>query len=162
MPAVHEELDDERWDSHKEKHDNERELAQQRWIAHGNEHAAIAKSLAEYKVQSNEWRGSLTDLRGTFVTKDEQSSAMSQGESVHSAMETKMEAIEKDLQRRYDELRGMIQSEREERRDQQNLRTGEREGISRSTGIIVGSVAFMGTVIGIVVVVVNLLTQVAK
>ena len=90
------ELAKERWHAHRELHSGEKELDNSKWEAHREQHASIARNLAEYKAQSNEWRGSLSDLRASFATK------------------TEIEALETALR-----------NEREERRDQQNLRVGE-------------------------------------
>jgi len=43
-------------------------LANEKWEGHRRDHEAIAKSLAEYKAASNEWRGALSDMRANFAT----------------------------------------------------------------------------------------------
>jgi hypothetical protein len=48
--------------------DNLSALHDERWAAHRSEHAVLADSLATYKTDANEWRSSLSDLRGTFVS----------------------------------------------------------------------------------------------
>jgi anti-sigma factor RsiW len=68
---AHAELAAERWHAHRELHNGERELSEQRWESHAQQHESIARNLAEYKAQSNEWRGSLSDLRATFATRVE-------------------------------------------------------------------------------------------
>ena len=135
---AHEEIARERWAGHREQHAAERELSAQRWTAHDDQHDAIARNLGEYKAQSNEWRGTVSDLRATF------------------APLSRIESLESDMDRRYNELRTALQAEREERRDQQNLRVGAQRGISQGTAIIVGLVGFVGTVLAIVAVVLNL------
>jgi hypothetical protein len=127
-------------DFHNEKHELENKLADEKWRGHEQHHESIARSLTEYKEQSNEWRGSLADLRQTF------------------APIARVDSIEKDIQRRYEELDTRISQEREERRENQNLRTGTQRGITQGTAIIVGSVAFIGTVLSVVVIVVNFLS----
>jgi hypothetical protein len=96
----------ERWDAHAEKHDGEHQLADERWRSHTEQHETIARNLVDYKVQSNEWRGSLADLRATF------------------APISQLDALEAHVDARLTELRNAIATEREERRDQQSLRTG--------------------------------------
>jgi len=137
---AHEEMARERWAGHREQHASEKELSAQRWTAHDDQHETIARNLAEYKAQSNEWRGSLSDLRATF------------------APISRIEGVEADVDRRYNELRTALQAEREERRDQQNLRVGARQGISQGTAIIVGAIGLSATVITVVILVMNLLT----
>ena len=104
--AARRELSVERWKAHREAHDGEKELEGQKWEAHSEQHASIARNLAEYKAQSNEWRGSLSDLRATFASRLE------------------VEGLEGRLSAFREELRAMIATEREERREQQNLRSG--------------------------------------
>ena len=103
---AHAELARERWDAHNEKHRSEHDLAEQKWKGHADQHDSIAKSLVEYKAQSNEWRGSLSDLRATFVSRAE-----------HDALDVRVNQFR-------EELRAAVATEREERREQQNLRTG--------------------------------------
>ncbi len=57
-------LDDERWEAHKL-------LATERWIAHHEVHTSVAEALRDYKRDANEWRSTLTDLRGAFVARAE-------------------------------------------------------------------------------------------
>ena len=109
---------------------------------------SIAHNLAEYKAQSNEWRGTLSDMRSGFVTKDEVKSLLGQAEGTHGSIGAKIEALDGQVERRFDELTKRIDTEREERRDQQNLRTGKEEGISRSAAIIIGALGVVGTVLG--------------
>jgi len=103
---AHAELAKERWDAHHEKHRGEKELAEQKWDSHAAFHESIARSLVEYKVQSNEWRGSLSDLRATFASRAE-----------HDSLDARVTQFR-------EELRALIANEREERREQQNLHTG--------------------------------------
>ena len=136
---AHSELAKERWTAHRELHAGEKELAAQKWEGHEDQHESIARNLSEYKSQSNEWRGSLSDLRATFATA------------------ARVDGLEASMEHRLDELRASIATEREERRDQQNLRTGQEEGISRTTAIILALIAAVGAVLGGIAVVVNLL-----
>ena len=46
-------------------------IAEERWSAHRHQHEAVAESLREYKTDANEWRRTLSDLRGTFIPKAE-------------------------------------------------------------------------------------------
>lgn len=136
---AHAELAKERWEAHAAKHAGEKELAEQKWDAHANQHDSIARNLTEYKAQSNEWRGSLNDLRQTYLPRSEY-------ESAHHALEAVVEALEKALA-----------NEREERRDQQNLRVGQQEGISRTAAIAVTAIGIVGTLLGGFAVLLNIL-----
>lgn len=68
---AHAEIALERWAAHREKHAAENQLHEEKWESHAQQHDSIARNLAEYKAQSNEWRGSLSDLRATFATRVE-------------------------------------------------------------------------------------------
>lgn len=68
---AHEELAGERWSAHREQHAGEKELSKQKWDSHADQHEQLARSLADYKRDSNEWRGSLADLRANFATRIE-------------------------------------------------------------------------------------------
>lgn len=131
--------DQERAEAHAEKHASEKELSESKWAAHREQHDSIARNLAEYKTQSNEWRGSLSDLRLTFANKAD------------------VEALEGRLNAIREELRQAIITEREERRDQQNLRQGQERGVSQSTAIVVGAIAPVATVLTIAVILANVL-----
>jgi len=166
------ELARERIAAHREKHDNERGAletalkAEQRRLeehrvahsdahkahealhstaaqAHEAQHESIAKNLTEYKAQSNEWRGSLADLRATF------------------AQAATVDQLEKSMRDSFDAVNKRIDGEREERREQQNLRAGQQRGVSQSTAIIVGAVGFVGIVLSIVVAVANIMSAAA-
>ena len=115
------------------------QLDEQRWEAHKEQHTAIARNLTEYKSQSNEWRGALSDMRLSFVTKDEIKSLLAQAEGTHTGFEGQFEQLEK-----------LIAAEREERRDQQNLRVGRSAGLSQSAAILLSLLAVGGTMVGIV------------
>jgi len=71
VPGLDDDIGRQRWVAHRELHAGEKELDLQKWEAHREQHSSIARNLTEYKSQSNEWRGSLSDLRGTFATKAE-------------------------------------------------------------------------------------------
>lgn len=96
---AHAELAKERWDAHREQHRGEKELAEQKWDSHREQHASIARNLTEYKAQSNEWRGSLSDLRSSFVTRAEIDGLLGKAEGTHVAMNTRMDALEKIIDR---------------------------------------------------------------
>jgi hypothetical protein len=137
--AQRRELSRERWVAHKELHGSEKQLGDQKWDAHAEQHASIAHNLTEYKAQSNEWRGALSDLRSNFLSRIEYDAA-------HKSLEATVESLEKALA-----------NEREERRDQQNLRTGQEEGISRTAAIVVTAIGIVGTLLGGFAVLLNVL-----
>lgn len=155
--AAHDTLAEERWSGHREKHDAEKELSQQKWDSHTEQHASIARNLTEYKAQSNEWRGSLADLRATFVSNTEVKSLMGQAEGTHEGLLNKIDALDSQIERRFTELSKRIDTEREERRDQQNLRVGQQEGISRTAAIAVSALGVIGTLFGALAILLNIL-----
>ena len=61
-------------------------LANERWDAHKSQHSELANSLRDYKVESNEWRATLSDLRITFIPKAE-------FQSEHRALEAKLSGL---------------------------------------------------------------------
>src|SRR6188472_3660163 len=111
-------LADERWDAHTEKHQSEKELEGEKWSAHRAEHKAIAANLDAYKTEANEWRGTVTDLRSNFVTRAE-----------HDLLATRILEFREELQKG-------LATEREERREQQNVSAGQRQGIQATTGTV--------------------------
>ena len=62
---------DDRLETVKQRQDDHVELAKERSEAHRAVHAAVAESLRDYKVEANEWRQTLQDLRLTFMPKGE-------------------------------------------------------------------------------------------
>jgi len=50
---------------------SQKAIAAEHWLAHDNVHIELARSLSDYKRESNEWRASLADLRNTFLAKSE-------------------------------------------------------------------------------------------
>ncbi len=65
-------------------------LTEERWGNHKDKHADLAAALAEYKVEANEWRNTLNDLRSTFVTDAE-------WKAEHRALLIRMEVTERAL-----------------------------------------------------------------
>lgn len=46
-------------------------LELEHWTSHDRVHIELARSLSEYKRESNEWRATISDLRAAFVLKTE-------------------------------------------------------------------------------------------
>lgn len=46
-------------------------LELEHWTSHDHVHIELARSLSEYKRESNEWRATISDLRAAFVLKTE-------------------------------------------------------------------------------------------
>ena len=46
-------------------------LDDERWRGHAESHKELASNLTNYKSDANEWRATLSDLRGNFLTKSE-------------------------------------------------------------------------------------------
>ncbi len=40
----------------------QRDIQDERWRAHGDAHGELARSLSDYKKESNEWRGTVNDI----------------------------------------------------------------------------------------------------
>jgi hypothetical protein len=58
-------------DSLAERMDGHWRLDDERWVAHREKHTDLAQSLSEYKGAANEWRATLTDVRGTMLSRTE-------------------------------------------------------------------------------------------
>jgi uncharacterized membrane protein YqiK len=127
-----------RWDSHHEAHLAEKEHDATRWQAHREQHDTIARALTEYKAQSNEWRALVSDMRASYATL------------------ARIEEIERHADTLHADLAKAIAIEREERRDQQNLRQGASTGISRGAAIIAGGAAFLVALLSIALMAANL------
>jgi hypothetical protein len=141
------ELLDERHKAHAEEHRIHEH-------AHEREHEATEQAIKTATIgldkrldAMNEFRDQLRDQASTFVRqenfdtfKDERRHALS--------------ALEDANDRRFDELRQLIATEREERRAAE----GVRRGMSATTAIIVTAIGVVGTVLGIIIVGANLLT----
>ena len=54
-----------------ERISSQKAIDREHWLAHDGVHQELARSLIEYKRESNEWRATVSDLRGTFQTKAE-------------------------------------------------------------------------------------------
>ena len=70
------------------ENDGQVALANERWVGHKESHVELARALERSQAAANEWRGSLADLRNTFVTKVEWNAE-------HRALIGRMEAQEK-------------------------------------------------------------------
>lgn len=131
-PRRHRSTEANNWDALDERVDGDERLNEERWASHRREHESIARNLGEYKSTSNEWRGSLADLRATF------------------ASTASVESLETQLRNGLTELRTLIATEREERREQQAARIGRTAGLSQSAAILLALLAAGGTLVGIV------------
>jgi biopolymer transport protein ExbB/TolQ len=121
---------------------------------HKDQHAAENRAVTAATVamdkrldQMNEFREQLRDQATSFVRRETLDAFIV--ERRHA-----LEALGNEIDKRYEELRNLIATEREERRANE----GVRRGMNATTAIIVTAIGVMGTVLGIVVVVVNLLT----
>jgi hypothetical protein len=46
-------------------------LDDERWRSHDRTHVELARNLVDYKRESNEWRGTVSDIRSSFLLKSE-------------------------------------------------------------------------------------------
>ena len=56
-----------RWEGHAQEHEAGERGHERVHAEHDKAHALLAISFATYKVESNEWRASMVDLKGSFV-----------------------------------------------------------------------------------------------
>ena len=139
-------LEDERWEAHDELRKAFDKLADERWSGHRREHDAerdarkVALEAMEKRLDGmNEFRDQLRDQAANFVRIE-----------VLGSLEKQMREAIAALDKRLD-------TEREERRDQQTLKTGQEQGMSRSAAIIVTSVGIVGTLLGAFAILLNIL-----
>lgn len=118
------------------------ELHKQHEVAHAREHAddELALQKAEVSIDKrldtmNEIRAQLRDQAGTFARSEA------------------VQAVDEALDRRYEELRTLIGTEREERRANEGIK----RGMSQTTAVIVAVITVIGTLLGITVILSNLL-----
>lgn len=123
--SAHEQLHRVTETSHREQH-----ISEQRAVE-----AAVA-SMDKRLEGMNEFRESLRDQSQTFARKDA------------------LDALDAQVERRYEELRSLVQTEKEERRGQE----GVKRGMSQTTAVIVGAIGLAATLITIVVLIANFAT----
>jgi len=127
--AAHEKLHDVEAGAHQAMHDAEERAVK-----------AAVSAMDKRLDGMNEFRDQLRDQAGTFVRTPE------------------MQALEKQFRSDLESMDKRIDTEREERREQQSLRVGTQQGISQSTAFIVGAVGLVGAILGVIVIVSNFLT----
>jgi len=122
--------------------------------AHEREHAATEQAIKTATVsldrrldQMNEFRNALTEQAATFVRRETLDAFIT--ERRHA-----LEVVGDEMDKRYDELRQLIGTEREERRANE----GVKRGMSQTTGIIVGAIGVAATLISILVIFANFAT----
>jgi flagellar motor component MotA len=139
---------------HRDKHDAEQEALAAALAAHKELHEAHStahsdRHIAEQQAvraattamdrrldEMNNFREQLRDQASTFARKE------------------MVDSVETQASRQYEELRALIQTEREERRATE----GVKRGMSSTTAIIVTAIGVVGTVLGIIIVGANLIT----
>jgi len=118
-------------------------LDDERWVAHQREHAILdkstdqaseiaAKALDAYKMQANEFRGSLADQRAEFVTRAE-----------HGAFGARIDALEDDRIAR-DSAHAVELATQAEQRDR-DRRDAERERFR--LGVLVSVVSIIASAV---------------
>lgn len=124
--------------------------------AHHDQHAAeqraveaAVKAMDRRLDSMNEFRDQLRDQAATFIRREQLESFIGQYERAH------------------DEVLALIQTEREERRKNESDHAlihsgseGVKKGMSQTTGIIVAAIGVVGTVLGIIIVISNVLITV--
>lgn len=130
--------------AHSAAHDAHEVLHEVTATSHNEQHKAEQRALEAAVISMdkrldamNEFRDQLRDQAATFVRRAD------------------LEGLEKQTDGKYEELRGLIATEREERRGAE----GGRQGASSSIGWIVTAIGAAATILGIVIVVANLLTS---
>jgi hypothetical protein len=61
-------------------------LADERWETHRESHDQLARALAEYKARANEWRATLSDVRSSGLSRTEHAAE-------YRVMRTELEAL---------------------------------------------------------------------
>ena len=112
----------------------------ERWNAHFNVHEAVADSLRDYKKDANEWRATLSDLRGTFIPKAEfQSEHRAQYAALHGEIE-KLAGIVSALDTRLDVVTSDLKDVHTEQQARRSVFTDSRNIIA-TLGLLFGIIA---------------------
>ena len=134
--AAHREAHDAAHAAHEALHDNANITHKDQHVAEYRAVEAAQASMDKRLDTMNEFRDQLRDQAATFVRREA------------------LEVLDSYIDRRYEELRSLIGSEREERRANE----GNRQGVSGSLGWIIAALGAAATIISIVVVLSNVLT----
>jgi biopolymer transport protein ExbB/TolQ len=97
--------------------------------------------------QMNEFRDQLREQASTFVRSDTLNAFMTERRQA-------LETMDSTFDKRYEELRNLIAIEREERKGNEGIK----RGMGQTTTIIVAAIGLVGTVLGIVIILSNVLT----
>ena len=131
---------DDRLDSVKQRMDGHWTLDDERWTAHKSVHEVVAESLRDYKRDANEWRATLSDLRGTFIPKAEfQSEHRAQYAALHGEIE-KLAGIVAALDTRLDVVTGDLKDVHTEQSARRSVFTDSRNIIA-TLGLLFGIIA---------------------
>ena len=168
----HEELAKERWDAHDEKHVNEgkaldvaldadRARLTDHRVAHEAAHSSHEKLHEAFSDAHKQQHASEQDaVKAATTAMDRRLDGMNEirtqlnDQAQTFARKDAVDTLENQSTRQYEELRALIQTEREERRANE----GAKRGISQGTAIIVGAIGLAATVVTTVVLLANFLT----
>ncbi len=124
-----------------------REYIAEQFRSHNREHVQLDRaitlavaSMDKRLDQMNEFRSQLADQVTTFARKES------------------VDALDSATDRRFEELRGLIATEREERRANEGIK----RGMGQTTTVIVAAIGLVGTMLGIVIILANVLTTAPK
>ncbi len=127
--ASHEKLHDVALESHMAQHASEAKAVV-------TAQAAIDKRLEGM----NQFRDQLRDQATTFVSREV------------------VAALDAQVDRRFEQIRSDLDTERAERKEQYTLGVGQKQGIQQSTAVIIGAISLIGAVLGIIIVLSNVLS----
>jgi len=167
--TAHDELARERWESHDERHANEQKaldvaldadrsrLTDHR-VAHEAAHTSHEKLHEAFSEAHKQQHSSESEAVKAAVTAmdrrlDEMNKFREQlrDQAADFARKDALDTLDAQATRQYEELRALIQTEREERRANE----GVKRGMSQTTTIIVAAIGVAATLLSIVVILAN-------
>jgi hypothetical protein len=110
-------------------------LAQEKAVAAAL--AAADKAVEKAESNAEKWRANANEWRGAMSDRDRELPSRREVESSNAGLSTRIASVEKWMDRD----------------------VGRTEGISVSAGVVVGALAAVGTILGVVVVLANVLTN---
>ncbi len=119
----------------------QRDIQDERWRAHGDAHGELARCLSDYKKESNEWRGTVSDLRAAFVLKTEYGAK-------HEGLRVEIAAELKSIETRLGTVETWQLARDSRERGVTSTLTAQR-AILLVVGSIIGTVVALGTLVNL-------------
>ena len=123
----------------------------ERWNAHRAAHDVVAEALRDYKRDANEWRQTLTDLRGSFIPKAEYAAE-------HRALDSKLHGEVERVASKVESIDTKVDVNSGDIKDLHTEQAARRSVFSDSRNIV----ATIGIIIGVIATVMLLLDRLPR